>query len=602
MRHIYIFILIISVLFTGCKYDPSASDYPDADAVYINLTKTFILNKDGSIVEKIEKKQKLFTYRAFQSMFGETRIAYNPDFQSVNVDKSYTVMEDGKKVETPSNGYNEVLPRYCANSKSHNRMRELVVSHTALERNAVINCKYEIVTTRGIFPFLMGNEVLLNSCPVGNLKIEVQVPAGTTLSYSLFGYDKEPKITHENENDIYVWTFKDLPQHIRESHEQRYSKDIPRLVFSTQESRKALIDEYGNQAAFMQDNLEMPESVEKAIAGLDSDLKKALKIQQIVVDELNLLHVTDKLMGFHFRSAKYIWESNSGTAVEKAILMSSLLTSAEITNIICLGYPDLLNDDKSPLLLVSSPLVIVNVEEKNPVYLSPEFKNSNFAEVGKPAFSCIPIGNKIEQTLDFQPVKGEISFSGELSLSESSVLSGFFVGIFRGSSNPYLKVVVSENAIKGMMTGWKGKLDSLSERELKVVYNGEKSSPEKTKGDYCFVIIPSSGNGIMSKHLLPLSLERKTAFDFGHPLKESYNYTLTVPEAYVLINKKTSKNIETPVGMLSVDIEQNGNAIRISKSIEITKTIIPVADYNSFKNLITEWSLKKYNQLVFRMK
>ncbi len=602
MRYINIFILIIAVLLSGCKQEPLSTDYPDSDAVYINLTKTFILNKDGSIVERVEKSQKLFTYRSFQSLFGDTRIAYNPNFQTVNVSESFTVMADGKIVNSPDNAYNEVLPRFCANSKAYNNMRELVVSHTALERDAVINCKYEISTTRGIFPFLMGDEALLTSCPVENLTIKVQVPAETTFNYELFGYDNKPKIVHENENDIYTWSFKDLPQHIRESHEQMYSENNPRLVFSTQESRKALIDNYGDQAAFRHHDLEMPSSVEKEIAGLDTDLKKALRIQQIVVDELNLLNVPGKLTGFRYRTAKQIWESNSGTAVEKVILISSLLTSAEIANVICLDYPNLLSDDKSPFLLASSPLVIVNVEQREPVYLSPKFKNSNYADMSKPGFSCMPVSSKIEQIVKFKPVKGEMVFSGELTLSESSVLSGFFVGIFTGSSVPYLKAIASENAIRSLMSGWKSKLDSLSEDMLKVVYSGEKKTSGKKQGDYCFVTIPAGNNGLMSKHLLPLSAERKTTFDFGHPLKESYSYSLTVPEKYELINKKISKKMETPVGVMIVDIEQNGRVITISKSIEITEAVIPVAEYDSFKSLVNEWSLKKYNQLVLRMK
>jgi hypothetical protein len=418
----------------------------------------------------------------------------------------------------------------------------------------------------------------------------------------LFGYDNKPKITKENESDIYTWSFKELPQHLSESHEQAYSENNPRLIFSTQESRKLLIDKYSAQSGFRQHNLEIPLSVEKAISGLDTDLKRALKIQQIVVDDLNLLHIPDRLTGFRYRTAKHIWESNSGTAVEKAILMSSLLTSAGIVNVVCLDYPNIFNGEHSPFTLASSPIVIVNVEQREPVYLSPVFKNSNYADVSRVGYSCIPVGNKIEQIVEFNSTGGEVMLSGELTLSESSVLSGFFVGTFTGSSNPFLKVTASENAIKNMVSGWSGKLDQLSNEKLKIVYNGEKRNPEKIRGDYCFVTLPTGSNGLMSKYLLPLSTNRKTAFYFGHPLKEHYKYTLTLPEGYELINKKISKNISTPAGVLSINIEQNERVVTIDRSIEITKSVIPVEEYAGFKNIVTEWSLKKYNQLVLRMK
>lgn len=69
MRNYYkLFAFVIASILCGCNNQPTAIDYPDADAVFINLTKTFVLNEDGSIVQSVEKEQKLFTYRAFQSL------------------------------------------------------------------------------------------------------------------------------------------------------------------------------------------------------------------------------------------------------------------------------------------------------------------------------------------------------------------------------------------------------------------------------------------------------------------------------------------------------------------------------------------------------
>ena len=86
-------ILIIWVLIslTCFSYGQSSKkNYTDADAVYLSLTKTFVLNKDGSMVTTVDKRQKLLTHRAFQSLYGETRITYNPNFQKIVVQKAFT--------------------------------------------------------------------------------------------------------------------------------------------------------------------------------------------------------------------------------------------------------------------------------------------------------------------------------------------------------------------------------------------------------------------------------------------------------------------------------------------------------------------------------
>jgi len=602
MRYIYFIVFISAVIFTGCEQEPQSTDYPDADALYINLNKTFTLNKDGSMTEKVEEQLKIFTYMAFNRRYGETKIVYNPKFQKVKVDESFTVMADGKKVESPENAYNEVLPRYCANSKAYNNIRELVVSHTALERNAMINCKYEISTKSGFYPFLMGDEVLVRSSPVKSMRIEIRVPEGTELNYQLFGHKTKPEKSKDEDTDVYVWKFKDLPQHLSESHEPAYDESLPRLVFSTQKDRKKLIESFNGQAAFKANDLKMPDHVKNILSGSKSDLDKALKIQQIVVNEVNLLHIPDRLTGFRYRTPKEIWNSNSATPVEKAVLMSSLLTSAGVVNVICAEFPGLLSDNKSPFILAASPVIVVSAGLKDPVYLSPVSMNSNIEEVRKPGFSCVPIGNKLELPVVFEPIKGEINFSGELSLSESNTMKGFFVGNYNGSADSFLKMKASPDAVKGLMPGWKSKMDVLGENKMKIVFSGENKGLSEIRDGYCFVSLPVSRDGISSKHLLPLSIERKTPFYFGHPQKESYRFTLTVPQGYQMINKNITKNINTPAGSLTIEIKQIEDKVTVDKTLEILKPVIPVSEYAGFKDLITEWYLKKYNELVFRVK
>ena len=92
MKYIKLILIFLISTFIGCNNEPTVTTYPEADAVYLNLTKTFILNEDGSIVQKIEKEHKLLTYRAFQSLYGDTRIVYNPEFQQLQIDESYTIM------------------------------------------------------------------------------------------------------------------------------------------------------------------------------------------------------------------------------------------------------------------------------------------------------------------------------------------------------------------------------------------------------------------------------------------------------------------------------------------------------------------------------
>jgi hypothetical protein len=142
-----IFILSVLVIAATCLFAQDAN----YDAVYNKLSKTYTLNPDGSIEYSYSKELKLQTYRAFHNLYGETFIVYNPEYQELKINKVQTIMADGKKVNAPSNAFNEVLPGFAAGAPAFNGLREMVVTHPGTERNAVLLIDYTILTKKDAF-------------------------------------------------------------------------------------------------------------------------------------------------------------------------------------------------------------------------------------------------------------------------------------------------------------------------------------------------------------------------------------------------------------------------------------------------------------------
>ena len=84
------------------------------DAVYEEMTHEYVLQPDGSTLYTYSHKLRLLTPYAFTRADGESFITYNPEYQKLTVLRSVTTMRDGRKVESPFNAYNEVLPRAAA--------------------------------------------------------------------------------------------------------------------------------------------------------------------------------------------------------------------------------------------------------------------------------------------------------------------------------------------------------------------------------------------------------------------------------------------------------------------------------------------------------
>ena len=167
---------IILAIFCLFIVGTSFAQNEEADAEYLKILKEYTLNEDGSTDFHYSKELKLLTHYAFHRLYGETFIVYNTDFQTVKINSAFTIMADGKKIITPDNAFNEVLPRFSTNAPDFNNIRELVVTHTGLELNAIINLDYTISSKKGFYPALMGDEVLSETSPVNELVIRVNIP------------------------------------------------------------------------------------------------------------------------------------------------------------------------------------------------------------------------------------------------------------------------------------------------------------------------------------------------------------------------------------------------------------------------------------------
>ena len=75
------------------------------DAEYKLLSKKYVLNNNGNVDYTYHKELKLNSQRAFFSIYGESFIVYNPEFQTLKINEAYTLRADGSRVDAPKNAF-----------------------------------------------------------------------------------------------------------------------------------------------------------------------------------------------------------------------------------------------------------------------------------------------------------------------------------------------------------------------------------------------------------------------------------------------------------------------------------------------------------------
>lgn len=583
----------------SCKA-PKEKSYPEADAVYLSLTKTFVLNKDGSILNSVEKRQKLFTYRAFQSLYGETRIPYNPEIQKLVVSEAYTTNAENQTINTPENGYNEVLPTFCQDSKAYSNLREMVVSHTGLERNAVIKCTYNITTASGKTPFLMGMEELQADCPIDNLTIVVKVQPKMKLHYKLLNLTSEPIIDQGKDFDTYTWNFQDLPQRRKEIRSASVCEDIPTLLFTTQKDISAAINwVLKSKSSPNSINKEIKKYVDTAIKDKKSLQEKALAIQKIVVNELKTLHIPASLVAFQARPEEEVWKSNSGTVLEKAFLLSYLLRLEGLNADVCLNIPEDLLEEQRPLLLAAEPIVKIDNVNGEIMLLTADRLNAGNLDLGIPPFRILTL-NAAHKVFSVNKPTGIINVEGKLIISRDGKLQGELTGQFSGRFNPYFEIIRNQGKCPPLLSDFTGSTGKLTADQANVSFKVEKMDQLLSRGDFRFLDLKESKSGISSFHLVSMPFTRTSALYLGTPIDESYHYTINLPANWQLVNPVNIEFLKPGIGHVMISLKQSGSVIEAIRKIRIFSPVIAKKDYSEFRELIDKWSTQKFKQLIIK--
>ena len=600
------FLIIISALLFSALFAQSEN----AEAIFEKITKEYTLNTDGSMEFRCVKQLKLQSYMSFNRLYGETFIIYNTDFQTLKINEAYTIMADSTKVITPPNAFNEVLPAEAAHSAANNFLREMVVTHTALEIGATIYLDYTITSIVGFMPALMGNEILEESSPIQEMEILVKVPTDVELYHKMYNLRTAPEVMIMGSQKVYSWKFSGIKAAPQEYFRSKYLENVPRLSFSTVEKMENVITHITSQPAFdlvlSEEMAAFADTIKKQ--NLD-EIKVLTSLQKEIAENMATDRASLKYTGFRVRTAEETWLSNGGTELEKCILLSALLNSVNIpSRPVFLAPLSFYNEKVGNLLLFENACVLASTKSEGYIYLSVTSMNEqNLANI---LTSEIMVGlekNKPFTTFQPNPPNNEILVTGEFSINEISTMTGKLHLEITGNSNPFLalksdssfiRTKISGNLIKEGAKSVKilNSNDAKSEIDLEV--SKEKPLTEKA-GLYRFEI-PVMKNGFENWHISYLETTRTDPFVIPGELTEKYAYTLTLPDGFEFVNKKENVSISNKTGSVRIIISPDDNKVMVERELKLTKKTIEPDEFNDFGALVNEWLDKNYRMLVVK--
>ena len=595
---------LLLLLFSSLLY----SQDENYDAVYLQIKKEYTLNPDGSMDYRYMKKLKLQSYRSFINLYGETFIVYHPDFQSLKVNEVYTIMADGKKNPSPANAFNEVLPGFAANAPAYNKLREMVITHSGTERNAVLNLDYNLHSKKGFYPCLMGNELLCEVEPVKELTLIIRVPPGNKLNFSMLNTTTKPVITNENGVGVYTWKFINVPAISTEEFQKGGNDLYPKIIFSTSNDRSELYGEFLKQEAF---SYGLNTEIRNAVATISEENKEKaaviLKLQEKIVTELRLYPVPLKNTGFTARTARETWNSNGGTAIEKAVLLSAMLKEAGMeANPVFIIRNSLYDASIGSLMDIEDILVKAEIPGSVPVYLSVSTLNPQNLLLCSPERVFVELRRGDIRLEKSGLLTSKISLAGIFTINEKNQLSGDVSFSEDNGVNPYLMLLRDKNKAKSLIGGGLSSADlkdpgitKMGMDQSSMVVTVQKDKAFRIDSDYYFLQLPVLINGIESLgiHLLPK--DRTTPLEIASVIEENNDFTFLLPSNMKSFIPQEKKELKNNAGVFSFEVKTKDGKVVIHKSLKLEKRLIQPAEYPDFKALMDHWNVDRYREVVF---
>lgn len=334
MKTIHLYIGVLALLLPMAL---TAQATPEAR--FGKLLKTYTLHADGSQELRVQKELTLYTHAAMNSLYGETFIVYNPQYQQLEIHDSYTRQKDGTIIRTPDNAFVEVLPSAAANAPAYNRLKEMVVVHTGLELGATICLDYSIKSQAGYLPELDICCPIKELSPIDEFTFRIEVPEGKTLHYELLNASARPAEANKDGMKSITWKLKNVEPRpysypsLRSSLglvQQAASGMMPVLVASTwtnyADALKALTRQFaaGDRTVVENKLTELKQAAQKD----STDLRTAIAAYMDGLYRSNQCKVSLGEAGYRLRPASEIIRSAYGTQAELVNLDVTLQKAA----------------------------------------------------------------------------------------------------------------------------------------------------------------------------------------------------------------------------------------------------------------------------------
>lgn len=562
MKHKIVSCVIVLVCLLGGLLSVQAA----SDAEYKKLSKAWTLNVDGSQVYHYNMELAIYTHTAMRSAYGETFIVYNPEYQTLKINESYTKQADGTIVKTPDNAFVEVLPRAAANAPAYNHLKEMVIVHTGLELGATIYLDYTLTSKAGYLPALDIVEPLQQTSPVKEYNLSISVPESDDLFYGM-NPEKKANVQVTDGMRTISWKLRNVEARPHVPMQGLFSGGMPVFHASSYDTEA---DALRSLYAQFKTTESMPllSLAETLTEGKTGEREKLQAILSFVQKDFAHCALSLAETGYRIRDVEEVIRSAYGTETELLNLLQGLLNAAHIRTEICALYPEDAPEDSFGLAAVH---LFLKAEAEGKTYLL-NASDPMMDRAGWLSARGRVVDLKSDQPVQLPAVSPAMHYAYQLSLKGDEV------------------VATSASTVPACFTSYLATSDTVSTQTL----------PLEKAGNYRLIALPDAATGAAHAGYASMNTTRPCNLALLYAPDETYTYTLTLPEGYRVATPVGEKMISNAAGTMQFSLTQTGNQVTVTRSLKVNQPLITPRLYADFHALMAAWVNPNYTHLLIQ--
>jgi hypothetical protein len=510
-----------------------------------------------------------------------------------------------------------VLPGFAAGIAPYIHLREMVITHTGLERGAIADVAYTVTTKPGLLPGLSGKVIFGDRSPIQSFTVRVKAPVGTKLNwdfrpFSGFGGNRadaaKPSQTTEGKWTVWEWNVGGLPLYPVESQQRPIDLAVPVLYFSTV-SYADLQKHIGADDAALY-ALDRPAALAfgTGTKGESNKAGIAMNFRKLAETQVAGMSCDFALIGCKPMPAQRTWDKAAGSVLDKAVLLTAACKSNGIKAVPVLLSP--VHTVAAPQAFSSAAVLCEGLGVRGRMLLDPNTNQVIDIPARYSGWYYLPLdGSSTECTqLDVNPEANAMKFTADLTVSPDGSISGkarLETGGVFGSLYETKRVMTALMRAMGASGqgctatddggGGAGKDRVFAEVTVK------SKLPIIPDAGIARFVVPALPGGIDDMHV-NLGLEtRSTPIDFVAPFAQESYVTLRLPAGWKIESLTPGvpslANTGNELGDVTSMITSNTDRVEIRRTFLLKQQSVSAAEYPKLRALLESWKTLEHTLL-----